>query len=57
MKATIKANFTRAAAILTQNRRDTAQYAGRLPEKGDSPRKKEALKKLLGKVGEKTKAN
>ncbi|MEI7513046.1 MAG: hypothetical protein WCJ74_00290 [bacterium] len=42
-----KAAFAKAAAILAKNRKDTAPYAGRLPEEGDSPRKKEAIKKLL----------
>ncbi len=49
MNAKQKASFKRAAAILEQNRKDTAPYAGRLTEDGDSPRKKEALKQLLGK--------
>ncbi len=58
MKTTTKANFfLKAASILAQNRRDTAPYAGRLTEDGDSPRKKAAIKKLLGKNEEEKKAN
>ena len=47
-----KVAFAKAAAILAKNRKDTAPYVGRLPEEGDSPRKKEAIKKLLEEKGE-----
>lgn len=46
-----KTAFAKAAAILAKNRKDTARYAGRLPEEGDSPRKKEAIKELLKEAG------